>query len=133
MLSQDSSSEPPECSKRSADSPSARHSLLSKLNLSSEHDSLDSDDDSSIEEYGVVCSVHTNSATSVKATDTVPSVPVSSRRYELNDTYEVHTAVATDKILPAYCFTCPSMHNPSSPLSTSLAVQVMEQKVEDGL
>ena len=84
-------------------------------------------------EYGVVWSVHTNSTTSVKATDTLPSVPACSCRYELNDTYKVCTTVAADAILPTYCLTCSSKHDPSSPLSTSLAVRVTEQKVENRL
>ena len=99
-------------SKHSADLPSARCSLVCELHIPSDHGSSDSEDDSSIEEYGVVRSVHSHSA-SVE---------------------QVHTDVpAADTTLPAYCLTCSCTHDPSSPLSRSSAVWVTEQTVENRL
>ena len=81
-------------SKPSADLPSARRSLVSELHLPSDYDSCESDDHSSVEEYGVLRSMHSRSA-SVE---------------------QVHTDVpAADSSLPAYCLTCSCTHDP--PLS----------------
>ena len=85
-------------SKRSVDSPSARRSLVCELHLPLDHGSSDSEDDSSIEEYGVVRSMHSRSASVEQVRTYVPSA---------------------DTTLPAYCLTNSCMHDPSSPLSPS--------------
>ena len=78
-------------SKRSADSPSARSILVCELHLPSDHGSSDSEDDSSVEEYGVVCSVHSCSTSVEQVRTDVP---------------------AADTMLPAYCLTHSCTHDP---------------------
>ena len=99
-------------SKPSADLPSARRSLVSKLHLPSDYDSCESDDRSSIEEYGVVRSIHSRSTLVEQVRTDVP---------------------AADSSLPAYCLTCSCTHDPPSQICPLLAVRVTEQTIKNGL
>ena len=60
-------------SKHSADLPSARCSLVCELHVPSDHGSSDSEDDSSVEEYGVVRSVHSRSTAVEQICTDVPA------------------------------------------------------------
>ena len=89
-------------SKPRADLPSARCSVVCELHVPSDHGSSDSEDDSSVEDYRVVRSIHYHSTSVEQVSMNVP---------------------AADSSLPAYCLTCSCMHDP--PLSTLPLVSSM--------